>query len=291
MILAVCADKGAPGVTTLALALGLVWPGQRVVLEADPAGGDLPFRARQAHGGEVLAREPSVLTLAADARGGLPLALEGYAQLTTLGVPVVPGPLTAEAYLPMRTLWPRVAQAAAGWPGTAIVDLGRIGPDHPGVALAREATAVLVLAEPTLEGLYRVRDRVEHLANLMADSSRPAVAVVVRAARRQDAAAVDQVSQVLQAAGSPVQVAGVIADDPDGAGALWEARTGRALTRSGLMRSASVLARRVVAWWPQLTPAGSDAPQEPNLAGSGLPTTPTAGSGPRSGGLGPRVQG
>lgn len=39
MIVTVCADKGSPGVSTTAAALGMVWPGERVVLEADPSGG------------------------------------------------------------------------------------------------------------------------------------------------------------------------------------------------------------------------------------------------------------
>ena len=46
MIVAVCADKGAPGVTTLCLTLGMVWPGERVVLEGDVSGSDLPFWAQ-----------------------------------------------------------------------------------------------------------------------------------------------------------------------------------------------------------------------------------------------------
>ena len=48
MIVTVCADKGSPGVTTLATVLGLVWPGPRVVVEADTAGSDLSFRLRPA---------------------------------------------------------------------------------------------------------------------------------------------------------------------------------------------------------------------------------------------------
>ena len=47
MIVTVCSDKGSPGVTTLAVAIGLVWPVPRLVLEADPAGGDLAFRMRR----------------------------------------------------------------------------------------------------------------------------------------------------------------------------------------------------------------------------------------------------
>ena len=65
MIVSVCADKGSPGVTTLATVLGLVWPGQRVVVEADTAGSDLSFRLRPATTDTVcwvvgLAPEPSI---------------------------------------------------------------------------------------------------------------------------------------------------------------------------------------------------------------------------------------
>ena len=45
VIVSVCSDKGSPGVSTLATVLGLVWPGQRVVVEADTAGGDLSVPA------------------------------------------------------------------------------------------------------------------------------------------------------------------------------------------------------------------------------------------------------
>ena len=40
MIVTVCADKGSPGVSWTATVLGMVWPGERVLLEADPSGGD-----------------------------------------------------------------------------------------------------------------------------------------------------------------------------------------------------------------------------------------------------------
>ncbi len=46
MIVSVCADKGAAGVTTLATVLAMVWPTERVLLEADCSGGDLAFRLR-----------------------------------------------------------------------------------------------------------------------------------------------------------------------------------------------------------------------------------------------------
>ena len=76
MIVSVCSDKGSPGVSTLATALGVVWPGDRVVLDADTAGGDLPFRLwtgdNPGTGGRVrLSPAPSIAQLATATRLGL----------------------------------------------------------------------------------------------------------------------------------------------------------------------------------------------------------------------------
>ena len=43
MLIAVAADKGAPGVTTTAVALAAVWPRPVLLAECDPAGGDLVY--------------------------------------------------------------------------------------------------------------------------------------------------------------------------------------------------------------------------------------------------------
>ena len=41
MLIAMTSAKGAPGVTTAALALALSWPRRTVLAELDPAGGDV----------------------------------------------------------------------------------------------------------------------------------------------------------------------------------------------------------------------------------------------------------
>ena len=87
-----------------------------------------------------------------------------YAQDTTLGVPVVPGVLSAERFRALRGLWPRVADELAAWSGTAIADLGRLQPGNPAMPLAQSSTAVLLLTTANLEGLYHVRDRVAELS-------------------------------------------------------------------------------------------------------------------------------
>jgi hypothetical protein len=62
-MVALTSVKGAPGVTTAALALASVWPPDRriVVVEADPAGGDIAARF-------ALPADPSVVTLATSLR-------------------------------------------------------------------------------------------------------------------------------------------------------------------------------------------------------------------------------
>ena len=272
MIVAVCADKGSPGVTTLATALGIVWPGERMLLEADTSGGDLAFRAKQPSNGQLLAADPGLLTLAADARTGLPAGdLVRYCQQTAWGLPVVPGPAGAQAYQPMRALWPAVAEAAAAWPGTVIADLGRFQPGNPASALARAATAVLVVTRVSVEDLYHLRERVNELSHTLGDPllQRNPVAVVVAAPRKEAAAAVRQVSHMLQAGGSPIPVAGYVASDATSAAALRAGEMPRRPARSELLSSAQELAARLTGWWPGLgaaaTPSATPSDAEPTV--------------------------
>ena len=50
-LVVVSAGKGSPGVTTTALALSAVWPRPALLMECDPAGGDLPYFMPAADGG------------------------------------------------------------------------------------------------------------------------------------------------------------------------------------------------------------------------------------------------
>jgi hypothetical protein len=280
VIVSVCADKGSPGVSTLATVLGLVWPGPRVVIEADTAGSDLSFRLRPATTGDGvwggrLAPDPSVAGLATAARLGLtdagPLP---YAQDTTLGVPVVPGVLSADRFRVLRTLWPQVATGLAGWAGTAVVDLGRLTPDSPVLPVARASAAVLLLTTATLEGLYHVRDRVAELSSALGDPARtrPNLAVVVTGELRDRRAGVEQVRQVLASIGSPAPVIGFVAHDPTGARGLWAGELTRRFAGSELVRSVRATAEAVLTGWPELlppTPAVPAAGTEPTPGANG----------------------
>jgi hypothetical protein len=258
MIVAICADKGSPGVTTATVALAMAWPGERLVVDADPAGGDLEFRARHPTTGGRIRSEGGLLALAADTRLTLsPEALPGYAQPTLWGVDVICGPPNATSYAPMRSLWPAVADTLAAWPGTAFADLGRLYPGTPTMALAHRSTVILVLTEVSVEHLFHLRGRVPELASQFGDPSQPVnpVAVVALARRRDAADAVQQISRVLESVGCPVPVLGSLAIDPGSAQRLREGQIWVRMGRGHLLRSAADVVDRVTERWPTLATA------------------------------------
>lgn len=247
MIIAVGSDKGSPGATTLAVALGMVWPGRRVVVECDPAGADLPFRLRSSVSGEMVLPEPSVGALAAATRlDAGPDELERLAQPTTVGFGVIPGMLTPERASVLRGLWPAVADLAAGWDGAAICDLGRLQPGSPVLPVARAATAVVLVAGHSTESFFRLRERVGALSAALADpTSAPALWVVVsgRANRRRDA--VGECRELLDSVGSAARIAGFLPLDVTDAGLLWAGEMTRRLNRTPLMKAAQHIAEHL----------------------------------------------
>lgn len=256
MIVAVGAAKGGPGVTTAAVALGMVWPTERLVVEADPSGADLPFRVHAAGGGR-LDPQRSVTELANAARVGAPQPVSAFGQDTTLGVPVVPGALGPETFRGTANLWPRIAAVCAAWPGTVLADLGRVQPGHPALPVAKLAVGMVLLGRPTPGGLYRLRARAAELAATLGDPARPRspLAVVLVCPAREGKRAVADVTQMLDAARLPVPVAGWLAWDPRSVAALQAGGLPRRGRRSELVASARAVAQTLFSWWPELSAA------------------------------------
>jgi len=289
MIISVCSDKGSPGASALAAALALVWPGERVLLDADTAGGDLPFRLWAAGPGaprERLASSPSTASLATAARLGLTAAGPlPFAQGTSLGVPAVPGALSAERFRPLRTMWPRLAAELAAWPGTVIADLGRLQPGNDALPVAQQSAVVLLVTRVDLESLAHLRDRAGELAGSVGDPGRDRspVGVVVTGPAKARRFSVDQARQVLASIGSPVPVVGFLAHDPAGAQGLWAGVMTRRFAGSDLVRSTRAVAEEVLTTWPSVVPAVRPAagPAD-SVAGSDEATTPAVMEGTRS---------
>ncbi len=260
-LIALAADKGAPGVTTAAVALGAVWPRPVLVAECDQAGGDLVYRlpAAPPDGGDgdggMLNPSRGLLSLAATARRGLrPDQIAEHCQRLVGGLDVLVGITNAEQAQAMTWLWGPLGRAFAGLaPVDVIADCGRLGAGTPLIELLREADMVVLLTRATLEQVAHLRERVAALTGELRGG--PPIGVLVLADPRDFRGSVAEVDRIVagtrgrgQAAdpaqGPPppgVTVLGGLALDPKGAD-LLSGRWGGRLDRSLLIRSAREVA-------------------------------------------------
>jgi hypothetical protein len=269
VIVAVCSDKGSPGATTLAFLLGLHWPGERVVVELDPRGADLPYRAAGA-GMQPLAASPTVTTLAVDSRpGGTCRSLLVYSQATAAGVPLIAGESSATRFGRLGSQLPAIGDALADWPGTVVADLGSLQPGNPTLSIARRATVCILVARADTAGLGHLRERVEELAAELGGPHRlrSPLAVVVRAEARDAGAAHNRVRKLLDSIGSPVPVLAGLPEDASTVRAVMNGTLTKRITRSPLMRSSRDLVAAIRATWPELTePVSSRPVPDPQVA-------------------------
>jgi hypothetical protein len=252
-MVAVGSDKGSPGASTLAVLLGMVWPGERLVCELDLRGADLPYRMKNTAPHELV-EGPSLAALAIDARlesDRRPLPM--YAQETTVGVPLIVGEPSCERFSRLLPHLPAIGTTFADWSGTVIADLGCLQPWNPAVPLAGLASVLLLVTRSDTESLGHLRDRVHELAGQVGGTQR-GVGIAVRAPRNETRAAVRRVERLLASVGSPASVVGPLREDPQAAAELWSgAVTGRFL-RSALFESTRDLVERLCGTWSEPNP-------------------------------------
>src|SRR6202046_2192085 len=131
-LIAVAADKGAPGGTTAPVARAAVWPRPVLLAECDPSGGDLVYRLPAADGGRIDPRR-GLLSLAVAARRGLqPHQVWEHSQKLHGGLDILAGVSGAEQGVGLDLLWGPVGRVLAGVPqADVIADCGRLGLDSP----------------------------------------------------------------------------------------------------------------------------------------------------------------
>jgi hypothetical protein len=153
-IVAVGSVGGSPGVTTLTVALGAVWPRPVVVVEADPDGGTLAARYE-------LAVDPGLTGLAGRARRGLDAAsVDAALQAMPGGARVLLADPGAEATSTALAVGgAAIARGLALLDADAVVDVGRLRPGTPAQPLIDAAAVVLVVVRPTADALARVARR------------------------------------------------------------------------------------------------------------------------------------
>ena len=275
-LIAVAADKGAPGVTTTATALAAVWPRPVVLAECDPAGGDIVYRLPGAHGGRLDPRR-GLLSLAVAARHDLgPAQVWEHAQRLRGGLDVLAGVTNAEQGSGIEPLWGPVGDLLATLPqADVIADCGRLGPDGPYYELLAQAAIVILVIRPSLGEVLRLRDRVAAVALAVGrrGGRRAQIGVLVLADRRRFRRALAEVGHAVGGANSPVGLVSGIAYEPKSAQRLRGEWGGR-LDRSLLIRTARDVAAQLAGeWLPPGLPASNGS------AGAGLAGTGPAGAG------------
>src|ERR1700761_2845754 len=219
-LIVVAADKGAPGVTTTALALAAVWPRPVLLAECDPSGGDLLYRFPAASGGPLAPRAGLPPRAVAARRGLQPGQLWEHTQKMAGGLDVLPGVINAEQGAGLSALWGPLGETfAAMQGGDVIADCGRLGPDGPQYDLLARAAVVLLGTRPSPGDVIRLRARAASVSAAAAARGRRgfASAVVVIADQRTLRAAGTEVGQTLAQAGVPAVLAGGLAHDTRGA--------------------------------------------------------------------------
>ncbi|WP_284747692.1 hypothetical protein [Amycolatopsis sp. RTGN1] len=163
MLIALASVKGSPGVTTFTAALAATWPltVRRLIVECDPAGGDLAHRFG-------LRSTPGLLSLAAAARGSTePEVLWNHAQPLPGGTQIVSGPPgshQARAALGVLTASGSPVYGAGRESDVAIfADCGRMDPGSPAEPLIRHADILLLLSGTHNDELAHLAGRIPEL--------------------------------------------------------------------------------------------------------------------------------
>jgi len=157
-LICVAGGKGAPGASTVALALALATGSDRPVtlIDADPDGGGLAARLGAPS-------TPGLVSMSAAARHGFqPDLIDHHIQALTNSVTLLLAPTSAEqTSSALAGLGRPFAEALAS--RVAIADVGRRRPRSPATALVGEAGVTVLVIHPTLEGVAHARSQLDDL--------------------------------------------------------------------------------------------------------------------------------
>ncbi|MDM7831259.1 hypothetical protein [Cellulomonas edaphi] len=238
VLVSIASAKGSPGVTTTTRVLASVWPQDVVLVDGDPAGGDVSLWS-PAPDGSPLDPDVGLLTLAVEARRGV-TSLEPHLQTIDGGLQVVCGVQSPGQVAGMGPVWPSLGAVLRQHPGTVLADVGRLTPDSPVLPLVLDSDALVFVVRPTIEGYAHLRERLRWLST-MDSGMRPMPAIgVIAVTEPRETGAVRDLELLLGHAGLSIPVLGAVGIDQKSADVI-AARVARGIDRSLLVRSARQL--------------------------------------------------
>ncbi len=175
-VLALTSAKGAPGVSTAALAMTLLWPRAALLAECDPAGGSsvlagylrgtvdhsrglLPLALAQRHDSLEQALWPQTVPLTGDPHAASVAAGAGNRWLLPGLSDAAQAPSTTALWGPLGSLLASLERAGTD----VIVDAGRLGTAHAPTALLRQADLVLLVMGTNLPAVAAAKARLNLL--------------------------------------------------------------------------------------------------------------------------------
>lgn len=240
-VLTVLSAKGSPGATTTALLTAALWPRPVLLVDADPAGGDVAVRLAAEAGGPLDADRGLLPLLSAARRGLTPGQVVAEAQRASGGCSVVTGLAGPEQSAAAAAHWPTLAAAVAEVTAVSgpdvVVDAGRTAPDDVHLPLLRTSDVVVLVLRSDVGSVLHARERVRGLATALrrADGLLPRFGVVVVGGTRRD---LTQAVEAVRSAGEFVEEFGALPLDPAGARVFDGGRTLRP-ERTALVRAGS----------------------------------------------------
>lgn len=241
-IIVLASASGAPGVTTTALGLALVWPRPVVLLDADPVGGSA-ILAGFCQG--TVAHNDAMVSLALAHRDGRLVWTLPSVLMTIPGtkVSLLPGPRSHAQASSLSDLWPALAVELAGLQRNGqdvLVDAGRLGMAYSPSALVAAADQALLVLRSDLPAMAAARQWAADWVAAARDGSGALTVsgLVVGEGRPYSAAAVARTLQLPSAE--------AVAWDPDTAAALSAGRqASRKLSGTRLLKSLSGVAASI----------------------------------------------
>jgi hypothetical protein len=199
-----------------------------------------------------------------------------------LGLPALLGPSRAEQVEALTRTWGGIAPVLARLPQVDVLaDCGRIGPHPPTLELLRHADLVVLVVEPTLDGLEQLKDRAIALtaslprtdADDPAHARGPVMSALLVGERPYPPG---EVQAWLAGQHLAIGVVGALAHDPRAAARLAGTPGHGDLRRSLLLRSARAVAEQLGGWLHRAGEQAATAPRSPAGASAVAPPAPTA---------------
>lgn len=265
--------KGAPGATSTAMLTAALWPRPTLLVDADPAGGDLLMRLPTASG-MALTPRPGLLTLLPLARHGLaPGVVLDHSQVVQGGQQVLVGLDTPEQADASAALWPTLARTFGELPGTdVVIDLGQLSVRSGQMPLAERSDILVGVIRLTPASVMHMRQRLTALTRTLATlgPDAPLVGLIAIADVQQQVEASSALATVLTEV-PDVHHLGMVAHDPR-AERMFHGDPLARPERTMLVRSGRSLVQRI-----QTLLAGT-VPEDagPNAAANSPETTTTA---------------